>query len=399
MNCPVLISMARGRSVAALATLALATATLPACGDDGEGEEIFSEEFDADIAIPDGDDSSPDVLPVDDDPVNRDAAEDDDDSTILPGDACKPGERSCSSDEVTWCSPEGVWVAQHACDHGCDHGVCLDAPPSCEEGETRCFGEGVLELCESGEWSTLSYCRFDCIDDPEPRCVHCDPDNSAYCDGDVLQRCDPASGLNATTSCHFGCSDGACNPKPDTVLRVENATNYDMVRINLNGVEQFSYPNGIYAGQFIEFTFNGTGTVDYELEVGFYNGDTTRNVYFWNRGSTTLTEGETTIVRFDNPTVGQLLASFDRKEYVGYQYSPLVIHRYVFYADGRWDYYRGGLKQESGRVQLVSWDTYASVVQFKLCAKCETTQFLYPWGSFFQRDGSGIWPIVEYFSD
>lgn len=392
-------SMIRGRTLTAIAGLALLLATLPACGGaEGDGE-AFPDGSDPNVELSsDRGGSKPDAPETNTDPVEN-VEEDNHDSVAVPDPVCEPGERRCSTDQPFRCGSDGHWVPEDTCENGCSDGFCLDAPSTCEEGETRCAEDATLELCEWGEWSTATYCRFDCIDDPEPRCVHCDPDASTYCDGDVLRRCDPASGLTASTSCQFGCSAGACNPRPDTVLRVENATNYDMISIRLDGAEQFTPGHGIFTGQYIDFTFDRAGTVDYELEVGFYNDDATATVYFWSRGSTTLREGETTVVRFDNPTIGELLSSFGRKEYVGYQYSPLAIHRYVFFDDGRWDYYRDGLKLKSGRVQLVSWDLYASVVQFKLCATCETTQFLYPWGSFFQRDGSGIWKIVEYFSD
>ncbi len=184
------------------------------------------------------------------------------------------------------------------------------------------------------------------------------------------------------------------------VLRVENATRYDMIRLRIGGVEEVAYPYVLPAGASADFV-RTPGSVNYDLAVGFYDGSGNREPWFTLTGTASVVAGQTTTVRFNNPTVGQLLSNFSTtgRNWDGtYFDASFALHhsRYRFRADGTWTRWIDGNQVSQGTVTEVAWPNYSAIVQFKLCSTCATIYLGYPFGSFIHADGSSYWPNVEY---
>jgi hypothetical protein len=174
-----------------------------------------------------------------------------------------------------------------------------------------------------------------------------------------------------------------------------------MIDIRLNGQQQAAYPYALLAGQSCNFTFANSGTVTYNLGVGFYNTDGSRDVWFTLSGSTAVSAGQTTTVTFSNPTIGQLLSGFNSsgRNWDGYYFDANAGYhaaRFWFGYSGSWKFYVDGSQSGSGAVTLVSWVDYATIITFKVSGSGDTIQLLYPFGSFMYRNGPASWPVIQY---
>lgn len=183
------------------------------------------------------------------------------------------------------------------------------------------------------------------------------------------------------------------------ILRVVNNTRYLMNDITLNGVQQVGQGSGLNVGQSHDFEFNTSGTVNYQLGVGFWNGSS-RDVWFFLTGSSQVTVGNTTTVTFNNPTIAQLLTNFQSAANWDGTYwdNNLGLHsaRFRFFSNGTWRLYDDGNQVATGNVTLVSWPDYATIVDFKICSSCATIQLAYPFGRFLYANGPPSWPTIEY---
>ncbi|HEX9626634.1 MAG TPA: hypothetical protein VGA00_06825 [Acidiferrobacterales bacterium] len=192
--------------------------------------------------------------------------------------------------------------------------------------------------------------------------------------------------------------------RPTTaVLRITNNTRYAMIDIRLNGTQKAAYPYGIPPGQSFDFLFGSSGTVTYNLGVGFYNSDGSRNVWFTASGSTTVTAGLTTPLAMQNPTLGQMLTGFNPagRDWTGpywcYSCNPILGYaRYRFNSTAGWSFYDNDVFKASGTATLVSWPDYATAIGFKLCPTCDTITLYYPFATFYYRNGPADWPVIEY---
>jgi hypothetical protein len=191
------------------------------------------------------------------------------------------------------------------------------------------------------------------------------------------------------------------------ILLIQNATHYEMVDLRLNNEQFLHYPYVIPPGGSGYISYSSGGKVGYDLGVGIYdyNFDISSWYpfsYFTLSGETSVTAGSTTTLRFDNPTLGQLLTRFSGgRDYIGEYYcytcDPIWGFKKIhFGSNGTWTLYDNNVLQGSGTASLVSWDDYSSVVRFKLCPACDVIEFWWPWQNFYYRNGTADWPNIQY---
>ncbi len=195
------------------------------------------------------------------------------------------------------------------------------------------------------------------------------------------------------------------------ILRISNASSYDIIDARLNSTQQIAYPNGILAGQSADFVFTTSGTVSFILGNGFYNPNQSRDVWFTLTGSTTVTLGQTTLVTFNNPTMGELLSYGTAQNWDGLFFDAGANPYYARFrftkSNSGWTFYVstascfGGTtcnfaQQGSGTVRLVSWPRYSSIVTFDFGPGSTQASIMYPFASFTYRNGPASWPIIEY---
>jgi hypothetical protein len=185
-------------------------------------------------------------------------------------------------------------------------------------------------------------------------------------------------------------------------LRVINNTKYDMIDLRLNNVLKITYPYVILAGGSADYVFNSGGSVSVGYGVGFYNSNTTRNIWFNGSTSVTLTAGQTYSLTVANPTLGDILSGFSASrnwDGVYYCYScDYLVHsaRFNFTRNGSWTFYDDDAQRGTGTATLVLWPVYGTIITFKVCPACENIQLAYPFGTFYYRNGPPEWPIIEY---
>jgi hypothetical protein len=192
-------------------------------------------------------------------------------------------------------------------------------------------------------------------------------------------------------------------PQTVATLRVVNNTRYDMIDIQLNGQQQLVYPYVISVGQHYDFEFDNPGTVSYYLAVGFYNTNGTRNPWFYLSGNTTVYDGQTTTITFNNPTIGQLLSGFNQggRDWVGVYYCsscPVYVNyaKFHFGYNGSWTLYDNNVYLNNGTVTLTSWPNYSNYVKFRLFPGDNEITLWYPFGTFYYSNGPPDWPTIEY---
>jgi hypothetical protein len=182
------------------------------------------------------------------------------------------------------------------------------------------------------------------------------------------------------------------------ILHIVNNTHYDMIDVVLNGTQYVTTSGtGLAVSLSDDVEFSSSGTVTYNLGVGFWNGPT-RNVWFYIKGDINVTAGSTTNLVFDNPTIGQFLSNFSTRDWVGIAYDEFYNMHYVGYKftnTGGWTFYYDGTQTSSGSVTLVSWPDYASTISFKTCSNCYPIEISFPFSSFLYANGLGG-STIEY---
>lgn len=188
-------------------------------------------------------------------------------------------------------------------------------------------------------------------------------------------------------------------PVQNAMLKVVNATHYPMIDIRMNGQQLVGQGNALLQGMEYTFEFTGSGSVNFQLGVGYWDGSY-RDVWFTLTGNTSVTVGTTTTVTFNNPTIAQLLTGFSTfRDWSGeYWDANLNMHfaTFRFFSDGTWALYDDNVQISSGTVSLVSWEDNAVFVYFNLCNGCEAIQLSYPFGQFYYRNGPPSWPTIQY---
>ncbi len=192
--------------------------------------------------------------------------------------------------------------------------------------------------------------------------------------------------------------------RPTTaVLRIINNTSYDLVDLRLNNIQKLNYPYVIPAGGGLQdFTFSASGTVSINAGNGFYNSNTSPDIWFTFYGTPSVTVGQTTTITLNNPSIGNLLTWFQPTrnwdgEYWCYNcQSWYNTARFQFTSSGNYTFYDNGVQKGSGTVSLDSWPKYSSTVAFRLSSSSQIIYLQYPFGSFLFQNGPPDWPKIEY---
>jgi hypothetical protein len=200
------------------------------------------------------------------------------------------------------------------------------------------------------------------------------------------------------------------------VLRLVNASSYDMIDVRLNGQQQASYGEAIPVGGQFDFSFPASGWVTYELGVGFWNSQTlSADVLYTLSGNVYVAPASVATVTFSNPTIGQLLTGFRASAnwhgpyWVG---TSLYYARFHFESDGSWTLYDSTspcahwsqcswTPIDSGVAQLVSWPHYSPIVTFRLNPGMSNIELPVGLGgaTFLVENGPPSWPIIEFTID
>jgi hypothetical protein len=188
-------------------------------------------------------------------------------------------------------------------------------------------------------------------------------------------------------------------PVQKAYLKVINSTHYGMIDIRLNNQQMVDPGYGVLPGNNYTFEFNSSGTVNFILGVGFWDGDT-RDVWFVLSGYINVTVGTTSTLTFNNPTIGQILSGFSSsKNWTGeYWDAALNMHMaaFKFNSNGTWTWYNDDVASGSGTVSLVSWPDYSLSITFKLCTGCDAITMFYPFAMFYYSNGPAFWPDIMY---
>lgn len=182
-------------------------------------------------------------------------------------------------------------------------------------------------------------------------------------------------------------------------LNIVNNTHYGMIDIRLNNEQQVAPGYGVLPGDNYTFEFNSSGTINFVLGVGFWDGNS-RDVWFVLSGYINVTVGTTSTLTFNNPTIGQILSGFSSsKNWTGeYWDANLNMHMaaYKFNSSGAWTFYVDGAASGTGTASLVSWPDYSFSITFKLCTGCDNITMFYPFAQFFYNNGPPNWPQIMY---
>ena len=188
-------------------------------------------------------------------------------------------------------------------------------------------------------------------------------------------------------------------PVQKATLNIINNTHYGMIDIRLNNEQQVAPGYGVLPGNSYSFEFSSSGTVNFVLGVGFWDGNS-RDVWFVLSGYINVTVGTTTTLTFNNPTIAQILSGFSSsKNWTGeYWDAGFNMHMatYKFSSNGNWTFYNDGVASGSGTVSLVSWPDYSLSIMFKLCTGCDAITMFYPFAQFYNFNGPPNWPQIMY---
>jgi hypothetical protein len=187
-------------------------------------------------------------------------------------------------------------------------------------------------------------------------------------------------------------------PVQKAKLKIVNNTHYYMVDIRLNNQQQVGTGYVILAGDSYTFEYESGGRVDYNLGVGFWDGDY-RDVWFTLTGSVVITQGTTTTVTFNNPTIAQMLTGFSSsRDWTGDYWVNLTVGyaTFRFFSNGSWNFYDNGTLQGSGSVSEVEWPDYSTYFKFRVCPGCDVITIWYPFGQFYYKNGPPGWETIQY---
>ena len=182
-----------------------------------------------------------------------------------------------------------------------------------------------------------------------------------------------------------------------------NNSSYPIISLKLDNVEQFSYPNGISPGYYYEMAVS-PGLHNCRLANGFYDGTTKFEMYYIS-GTYTQPAGSTYSVTFSDPSINQLLTSFDvSRLWSGEFYdNNQGYHKaaFRFYSNGTWVSYVDGAQRSingsapsSGSYWLVRRTPSAFTVTFSVGSFEADLQELH--GYFYMRNGPSNWQLIQY---
>lgn len=189
-----------------------------------------------------------------------------------------------------------------------------------------------------------------------------------------------------------------------SVLRVTNNTKYDLIDLQLDGEQKITPAYPILPGKSKDFVFAADATVKASYSVGFFKTDAILDPWFTGEKDITLPAGQRQALTINNPTLGNMLTAYlTLRNWSGKYYCnscSTLVHsaRFLFYNNGKWDFYDDGVPKATGTVTPVSWPTYGSVITFKICpaSECADIQLRYPFNTFTYGNGPKDSPNIEY---
>jgi IPT/TIG domain len=184
-----------------------------------------------------------------------------------------------------------------------------------------------------------------------------------------------------------------------TRLRITNNTQYDMVSLTLNGVQQFASGTGVLIGGTNDFLV-APGNYTLVAGIGFVAANGARDVWFTFTRSVTIANGATVQQTFAPITLGSLLtAGSASRRWNGSYFNAnggLGVASYIFQASGAFTMQDNGVNIGSGTAVLVSWPNRSNTVTFRTSANGPLATLDISLGKFFQQVGPPSWPIIEF---
>jgi hypothetical protein len=184
-----------------------------------------------------------------------------------------------------------------------------------------------------------------------------------------------------------------------TRLRITNNTQYDMVSLTLNGVQQFASGTGVLIGGTNDFLV-APGNYTLVAGIGFLAANGARDVWFTFTRSVTIANGATVQQTFAPITLGSLLtAGSASRRWNGSYFNAnggLGVASYIFQASGAFTMQDNGVNIGSGTAVLVSWPNRSNTVTFRTSANGPLATLDISLGKFFQQVGPPSWPIIEF---
>ena len=184
-----------------------------------------------------------------------------------------------------------------------------------------------------------------------------------------------------------------------TRLRITNNTQYDMVSLTLNGVQQFAAGTGVLIGGTNDFVV-APGNYTLVAGIGFVAANGARDVWFTFTRSVTIANGATVQQTFAPITLGSLLtAGSASRRWNGSYFNAnggFGVASYIFQASGAFTMQDNGVNIGSGTAVLVSWPNRSNTVTFRTSANGPLATLDIRLGKFFQQVGPPSWPIIEF---
>lgn len=199
----------------------------------------------------------------------------------------------------------------------------------------------------------------------------------------------------------FNSSNTVFTVTQPTTLRIVNNSQYNIVSLTVNGVEEFAFGSGVLAGNTVNLN-SSPGTKSLVAGLGFLNADGTRDILFNISRSLNITAGTVGTMTVSRITVGQLLtmgSSGGSTNWVGSFFDNNgAFHeaRFRFNANGTWQFFVDGVQNGSGSLREISWPNSAVTVGFSVNTALPNIEISRPFGSFFFRNGPASFPIIQY---
>ena len=185
-----------------------------------------------------------------------------------------------------------------------------------------------------------------------------------------------------------------------TGIRFINNTSHPIINLQIDGVQQFYYPNGIIVGGTYDVA-TSAGTHSIYATNGFWQNDGSRFEYYTFSGSVNVTSGSMYEVTFNDPTIIELLTRWSSYGYwsgEAYTYNPVTPHTAVFcfYDNGKFRFYWDGSQQYTGTYGLVSRGSDIVFFQVNNGSTTYSGSLYELYGYFNMSNGPADWPQIQY---
>lgn len=183
------------------------------------------------------------------------------------------------------------------------------------------------------------------------------------------------------------------------VLRLTNSSQYDVVSLTINNVQQLGAGLGVPIGTTSDFPL-AAGTYTMVAGIGFYTAAGARDVWFTYTRTVTITNGANNLQTLSPITLSALLTAGTAARrwngiYLDANALPHVA-TYNFTSGGGWTMQDDGVAIGSGTTSLVSWPARSATVSFRTIAGGPIATLDIRTAKFLQRVGPASWPIIEF---